>query len=83
MLEAVLLLLGIGALALVLIAFWGASIWPHQARRDFLKLLDEYKLDEILLELDTPGVTLLHCPPNWQCIFSDNVAVAHRRLDVL
>jgi len=52
-------------------------------RRDFLKLLDEYKLDATLPELDTPGVTLLHCPPDWQCIFSDNVAVAHRRLDVL
>ncbi|MGO4510852.1 hypothetical protein AB4Z51_27955 [Bradyrhizobium sp. 2TAF36] len=80
MLEAVLLLLGIGALALVVIAFWGASIWPHQAR---FSQAARRILDATLLELDTPGVTLLHCPPDWQCIFSDNVAVAHRRLDVL
>lgn len=39
MLEAVLLLLGIGALALVVIAFWARLFGP--IRRDFLKLLDE------------------------------------------
>jgi hypothetical protein len=48
---------------------------------DFLKLLDEYKLDATLLELDTPAVALLDRLPDWQRAYSDDVAVVHKRLE--
>jgi len=49
--------------------------------RDFLELLDEYKLDATLLEPDTPAVALLDRLPNWQRAYSDDVAVVHKRLE--
>ena len=49
--------------------------------RDFLGLLDEYKLDATLLEPDTPAVALLDRLPNWQRAYSDDVAVVHKRLE--
>ncbi|HEY2418584.1 MAG TPA: hypothetical protein VGH84_11745, partial [Steroidobacteraceae bacterium] len=49
--------------------------------RDFLKLLDEYKLDATLLQPDTPAVALLDRLPDWQRVYSDDVAVVHKRLD--
>jgi len=49
--------------------------------RDFLKLLDEYKLDATLLEPGTPAVALLDRLPDWQRVYSDDVAVVHKRLD--
>jgi hypothetical protein len=47
---------------------------------DFLKLLDDYKLDATLLAPDTPAVALLDRLPNWQRVYSDDVAVVHKRL---
>jgi hypothetical protein len=47
---------------------------------DFLKLLDEYKLDATLLEPGTPAVALLDRLPGWQRVYSDAVAVVHKRL---
>ena len=49
--------------------------------RDFLKLLDEYKVDATLLEPDTAAVALLDRLPDWQRVYSDDVAVVHKRLD--
>ena len=49
--------------------------------RDFLRLLDEYKLDATLLEPGTPAVALLDRLPDWQRVYSDDVAVVHKRLD--
>jgi len=48
--------------------------------RDFLKLLDQYKLGATLLEPDTPAVALLDRLPDWQRVYSDDVAVVHKRL---
>jgi hypothetical protein len=48
--------------------------------RDFLKLLDEYKLGATLLTPDTPAVALLDRLPDWQRVYSDDVAVVHKRL---
>jgi hypothetical protein len=48
---------------------------------DFIKLLDEYKLDATLLAPDTPAVALLDRLPDWQRVYSDDVAVVHKRLD--
>jgi hypothetical protein len=47
---------------------------------DFLKLLDDYKLDATLLAPDTPAVALLDRLPDWQRVYSDDVAVVHKRL---
>jgi hypothetical protein len=49
--------------------------------RDFLKLLDEYKIDATLLEPETPAVALLDRLPGWKRVYSDDVAVVHKRLD--
>jgi hypothetical protein len=49
---------------------------------DFLKLLDEYKIGATLLAPDTPAVALLDRLPQWQRVYSDNVAVVHKRLDL-
>ena len=46
---------------------------------DFLKLLDEYKIRATLLTPDTPAVQLLDRLPDWQRVYSDGVAVVHKR----
>jgi hypothetical protein len=48
---------------------------------DFLKLLDQYKLGATLLEPNTPAVALLDRLPDWQRVYSDDVAVVHKRRD--
>ena len=47
---------------------------------DFLKLLDQYKIKSTLLEPNTPAVALLDHLPGWQRVYSDEVAVVHKRL---
>ena len=47
--------------------------------RDFLKLLDQYKFGATLLEPGTPAVALLDRLPDWQRVYSDDVAVVHKR----
>jgi hypothetical protein len=49
--------------------------------RDFLELLDQYKFGATLLEPDTPAVALLDRLPDWQRVYSDDVAVVHKRRD--
>ena len=49
--------------------------------RDFLVLLDQYKFGATLLAPDTPAVALLDRLPNWQRVYSDDVAVVHKRRD--
>ncbi|THD53316.1 MAG: hypothetical protein E8A46_11125 [Bradyrhizobium sp.] len=49
--------------------------------RDFLELLDQYKFGATLLEADTPAVALLDRLPDWQRVYSDDVAVVHKRRD--
>ena len=46
---------------------------------DFLKLLDRYKIRATLLAPDTPAVKLLDRLPDWQRVYSDGVAVVHKR----
>ena len=46
---------------------------------DFLKLLDEYKIDSTLLFPSTPAVGLLDRLPAWERIYADDVAVVHVR----
>jgi len=48
---------------------------------DFLKLLDQYKLGATLLAPDAPAVALLDRLPDWQRVYSDDVAVVHKRRD--
>jgi hypothetical protein len=45
--------------------------------RDFLKLLDQYKIGATLLAPDTPAVALLDRLPDWPRVYSDDVAVVH------
>ena len=47
---------------------------------DFLKLLDQYKFGATLLAPDTPAIALLDRLPDWQRVYSDDVAVVHKRL---
>ena len=47
---------------------------------DFLKLLDQYKFGATLLAPDTPAVTLLDRLPDWQRVYSDDIAVVHKRI---
>jgi hypothetical protein len=47
----------------------------------FLELLDQYKFGATLLRPDTPAVALLDRLPEWQRVFSDSVAVIHKRRD--
>jgi hypothetical protein len=47
---------------------------------DFLELLDQYKFGATLLTPETPAVALLDRLPDWQRVYSDNVAVVHKRL---
>ena len=49
--------------------------------RDFLKLLDQYKFGATLLAPNTPAVALLDRLPDWQRVYSDDVAVVHKRRD--
>ena len=49
--------------------------------RDFLGLLDQYKFGATLLAPDTPAVALLDRLPDWQRVYSDDVAVVHKRRD--
>jgi hypothetical protein len=49
---------------------------------DFFKLLDQYKIEATLLQPNTPAVALLDRLPDWQRIYSDDVAVVHKRLAV-
>ena len=46
---------------------------------DFLKLLDEYRIDATLLAPDTPAVKLLDRLPDWKRVYADGVAVVHKR----
>jgi hypothetical protein len=46
---------------------------------DFLKLLDQYKFGATLLAPHTPAVALLDRLPDWQRVYSDDVAVVHKR----
>ncbi|MCP1834203.1 hypothetical protein J2R76_002540 [Bradyrhizobium sp. USDA 4532] len=46
---------------------------------DFVKLLDEYKIDSTLLFQATPAVGLLDRLPGWERIYAGDVAVVHVR----
>jgi hypothetical protein len=46
---------------------------------DFLKLLDQYNIRATLLAPDTPAVKLLDRLPDWKRVYSDDVAVVHKR----
>ncbi|MDA9394463.1 hypothetical protein WN73_28565 [Bradyrhizobium sp. CCBAU 45394] len=48
---------------------------------DLLKLLDEYKIGATLLAPRTPAVAMLDRLPQWQRVYSDDVAVVHKRRD--
>ena len=50
--------------------------------RDFLEVLDQYKFGATLLAPDAPAVALLDRLPDWQRVYSDDVAVVHKRRDV-
>ncbi len=47
---------------------------------DFLRLLDQYKIEATLLQPGTPAVALLDRLPDWQRVYGDDVAVVHKRL---
>jgi hypothetical protein len=47
---------------------------------DFLKLLGQYRIAATLLEPGTPAVALLDRLPDWKRVYSDDVAVVHKRL---
>ncbi|MES5486371.1 hypothetical protein QMZ05_26745 [Bradyrhizobium sp. INPA03-11B] len=46
---------------------------------DFVKLLDEYKIDATLLSPSAPAVGLLDRLPEWQRAYADDLAVVHVR----
>jgi hypothetical protein len=46
---------------------------------DFLHMLDEYKFGATLLTPGTPAIGLLDRLPDWQRVYSDDVAVVHVR----
>jgi len=46
---------------------------------DFLRLLDEYRIDATLLSPRTPAVAFLDRLPGWKRVYSDDVAVVHQR----
>jgi hypothetical protein len=50
---------------------------------NFLKLLDQYKFGATLLEPETPAVAMLDRLPEWQRVYSDDVAVVHKRRDAV
>ena len=47
---------------------------------DFLALLDHYKIQTTLLAPGTPAIGLLDRLPGWKRVYSDDVAVVHRRV---
>lgn len=48
---------------------------------DFLKLLDDYNIGATLLAPRTPAVAMLDRLPQWRRVYSDDVAVVHKRQD--
>jgi hypothetical protein len=46
---------------------------------DFLRLVDEYRIQATLLAPSTPAVGLLDRLPEWKCAYSDDVVVVHMR----
>lgn len=46
---------------------------------DLLKLLDEYKIGATLLAPGTPAIAMLDRMPEWQRVYSDDVAIVHKR----
>jgi hypothetical protein len=46
---------------------------------DFLRLLDEYRIETTLLAPTTPAVALLDRLPDWKRVYADEIAVVHRR----
>jgi hypothetical protein len=46
---------------------------------DFIKLLDEYEIRSTLLVPSTPAASLLDRLPGWQRVYSDGIAVVHKR----
>ncbi|ULL00337.1 hypothetical protein FJV43_11575 [Bradyrhizobium sp. I71] len=46
---------------------------------DFLSLLEEYRIGATLLAPNTPAVAMLDRLPEWQRVYSDDVAVVHKR----
>jgi hypothetical protein len=46
---------------------------------DFLRLLDEYRIQTTLLTPSTPAVALLDRLPEWKRIYADDIAVVHAR----
>jgi hypothetical protein len=46
---------------------------------DFLRLLDEYRIDATLLSPSVPAVALLDRLPGWERIYTDDIAVVHVR----
>jgi hypothetical protein len=46
---------------------------------DFLRLLDDYRIETTLLAPATPAVGLLDRLPDWQRVYADGVAVVHAR----
>jgi hypothetical protein len=48
---------------------------------DFLNLLEEYRIGATLLAPHTPAVAMLDRLPAWQRVYSDDVAVVHKRRD--
>ncbi|MCK1522340.1 MULTISPECIES: hypothetical protein [unclassified Bradyrhizobium] len=49
---------------------------------DFLRLLDEYSIGATLLAPGTPAIAMLDRLPQWQRVYSDDVAVVHKRRDI-
>jgi hypothetical protein len=46
---------------------------------DFLRLLDEYRVQTTLLAPSTPAVGLLDRLPEWKRVYADDIAVVHSR----
>ena len=46
---------------------------------DFLRLLDEYRIEATLLLPATPAVALLDRLPDWRRVYADDIAVVHVR----
>jgi hypothetical protein len=46
---------------------------------DFLRILDEYRINATLLSPQTPAVAFLDRLPGWQRIYGDDIAVVHVR----
>ena len=46
---------------------------------DFLRLLDEYRIEATLLMPTTPAVALLDRLPDWRRVYADDIAVVHAR----